>query len=398
MATILVADDQADIRGLLEITLQRRGHNVLLADSGSTALEIADKHRLDLAILDVNMPVLEGTQVARTLRMRTSTANIPILLLTALAGEADTLAGFAAGADDYVTKPFNPREIAARVQALLARGSGGIAPSARPQGRLIAVAGPKGGCGRTTVAVNIAVALASSRSTRASDTDNVLLIDGHFGQGDVDVHLDLHTDMTMRRLVPFAGRLDVNAFEQCLVSHQSGVRALLRPRGVGEAELIAPSLWQEMLQIATAIGEEVVVDLGPDLQDERCLAALEASSAVVLVTTPEIGAVRNAQQLLEVAPRLGFDPGRVLPVLNRSHPRAQLSVKDLATTLKLDPERLIELPDLGPAGVERINRGKPVVVSDPGSPMARGISRLVASLKTVKTAGSAAPAAAMANV
>src|SRR5260370_11843469 len=189
MASILVADDQRDIRGLLEITLQRRGHEVLLADSGTAALEIAQRRPIDLAILDVNMPGLEGTQVARVLRARPATANIPILLLTALVGEADTLAGFAAGADDYVTKPFNPREVAARVQALLARGSTGSAPSARAQGRLIAVAGPKGGCGRTTVAVNIALALAST-ATRGGLTGDVLLVDGHLGPGDLHVHLN----------------------------------------------------------------------------------------------------------------------------------------------------------------------------------------------------------------
>src|ERR687887_83203 len=167
MATILVADDQADIRELLEITLSKRGHEVLPADSGTRALELAGRVVPDLAIVDVNMPGLEGTQVTRELRTRKATANVPIMLLTALSDEADILAGFAAGADDYVTKPFNPRELAARVEALLARGGSGSAPSSRPQGRLIAVAGPKGGCGRTTIAVNLALAMVEGHSSGA---------------------------------------------------------------------------------------------------------------------------------------------------------------------------------------------------------------------------------------
>jgi two-component system, OmpR family, response regulator MtrA len=379
MATILVADDQVDIRGLLEVTLTRRGHDVLLADSGTAALELAERRPIDLAILDVNMPGLEGTQVARALRARPATANIPILLLTALAGEADTLAGFAAGADDYVTKPFNPRELAARVQALLARGSTGTAPAARPQGRLIAVAGPKGGCGRTTVAVNIALALASTAGKGHLNGD-VLLIDGHFGQGDLDIHLDLRGPRSMRDLVPYAGHLDVAAVQQALVPHSSGLKSLLGARGAGEAELITLSIWQEILSIATAIGEVVVVDLGPRLDDERCLATLDAASVVLLVTTPEIGAVRNARQLLEIAPRLGLDVARVRAVLNRTHGRIQLSAKDVASALTVDPRALVELPDDGPAGVERVNRGTPVVVSEPNSATARALGQLAQSL------------------
>jgi CheY-like chemotaxis protein/MinD-like ATPase involved in chromosome partitioning or flagellar assembly len=380
MATILVADDQSDIRGLLEITLQRRGHTVLLADSGTAALDVAQNTLPDLAILDVNMPGMEGTQVARELRANKATRNLPILLLTALGGEADTLAGFAAGADDYVTKPFNPRELAARVQALLARGSSGSAPSARPQGRLIAVAGPKGGCGRTTIAVNLALALLrSGRSERRTSQADVLLIDGHLRQGDLDIHLNLRSTVTIRDLVPYAGHIDVAALQQALVPHTSGLKSLLRPREAGEADLISVSMWQEVLRTATAIGELVVVDLGPDIDDERCLATLEAADVVLLVTTPEIGAVRNARQLLEIMPRLGLEPDRVLPVLNRAHPRADLSAKDVAAALGR-ATNLVILPDDGPNNVSRMNRGTPVVLSDPRSALARELDHLGALL------------------
>jgi pilus assembly protein CpaE len=304
------------------------------------------------------------------------------MLLTALAGEADTLAGFAAGADDYVTKPFNPRELAARVQALLARGSAGSAPAARPQGQLIAVAGTKGGCGRTTVAVNVALALnAAARSGRSGPGQGaVVLLDGHLTQGDVDVHLDLRSTTTMRELVPYAGRLDVAAVERTLVLHTSGLKVLLRPRGLGQAELITTSLWQEILQISTAIGEQVVVDLGPGVDDERSLAAWEHASAILLVVTPEISAVRDGRQLLENAERLGIERSRIQIILNRSHNHANLSAKDVAGALGVEQRSLLELPDVGAAAVGRVNRGTPVVLAEPGSALARGLEHLALSL------------------
>jgi Flp pilus assembly CpaE family ATPase len=379
MATILVADDQADIRELLEITLSKRGHEVLLADSGVRALELAASVVPDLAILDVNMPGLEGTQVTRELRTRKATANVPVMLLTALSDEADTLAGFAAGADDYVTKPFNPRELAARVQALLARGGSGSAPSSRPQGRLIAVAGPKGGCGRTTLAANLALALAGGAET-GGKTSDVLLLDGNLALGDLDVHLDLRTRASVRDLVPYSGRVDVAAFQNALVQHRSGLRVLLRPEAAGESELINTGLWQEVLHIATAIADTVVVDLGPTYDDERTLATLEAAAVVLLVTTPEIGSVRNARQFLDLAPRLGLQPGRARVVLNRAHDDARLSAADVARALGIERDALTCLPEAGAALVRHVNSGTPIVWAEPGSALARALGQLATAL------------------
>ena len=122
---VLVIEDESDISGLIKHTLERGGDAVVeVAASGDQALKMAAERPPDLIILDLNLPVLDGLEVCRLLRTRPATAKTPIIMLTARATESDRVIGLDAGADDYITKPFSPRELAARVRAVMRRGKG----------------------------------------------------------------------------------------------------------------------------------------------------------------------------------------------------------------------------------------------------------------------------------
>jgi DNA-binding response OmpR family regulator len=128
---VLVVEDEYDIAVLIKHALERGGDaEVEIAGSGDTALRAAAELTPDLVILDLNLPVLSGTEVCRILRARPATAATPILMLTARTSEADRVAGLDLGADDYVSKPFSLRELAARVRALLRRSRQSGAPPA----------------------------------------------------------------------------------------------------------------------------------------------------------------------------------------------------------------------------------------------------------------------------
>ena len=116
--TILIADDELRIRKLVADFLLREGHSVLEADNGRTALELLENEKIDLVILDVMMPVLDGLCVCREIR---KTSSIPVIMLTAKGEEVDQLFAFELGADEYVTKPFSPKVLTARVNALFRR-------------------------------------------------------------------------------------------------------------------------------------------------------------------------------------------------------------------------------------------------------------------------------------
>jgi DNA-binding response OmpR family regulator len=118
---VLVADDEEDIRLLVTFRLERAGYEVLEASDGEQALRLATEHSPDVAVLDVMMPKLSGFEVLDELRSNEATSGLPVILLTARAQPADVERGLAAGANDYVTKPFSPEELRGRVEGLLER-------------------------------------------------------------------------------------------------------------------------------------------------------------------------------------------------------------------------------------------------------------------------------------
>ena len=122
MKTILVADDEEHIRELATLYLEKEGYRVIAAGDGEATLELARSKQPDLIVLDIMMPKRDGLEVCRTLRKE---SDVPILILTARTDDIDRIVGLELGADDYLGKPFNPRELAARVKAILRRAEGG---------------------------------------------------------------------------------------------------------------------------------------------------------------------------------------------------------------------------------------------------------------------------------
>ena len=119
MAKILVAEDDSDLRLLVTLKLESSGHEVVSVEDGTTAAESCRTMRPDLVILDLMMPGMSGLEVCRYIKSDPELSSTPVILLTARAQAADVEAGKAAGVDEYLTKPFSPRELAGRVDLLL---------------------------------------------------------------------------------------------------------------------------------------------------------------------------------------------------------------------------------------------------------------------------------------
>ena len=121
--SVLVVEDEDDIRELVSYNLLKEGYQVASVSSGEEALEVAADKRIDLIVLDLMLPGIDGLTVCRKLKQEPTTTALPIVMLTAKGEEADVVAGLNLGADDYITKPFSPRVLTARIRAVLRRKS-----------------------------------------------------------------------------------------------------------------------------------------------------------------------------------------------------------------------------------------------------------------------------------
>ncbi|GIF97688.1 response regulator transcription factor [Catellatospora citrea] len=202
-ARVLIAEDDPKQAHLLRVYLEREGHSVQVVGDGLAALERCRAYRPDLVVLDVMMPTLGGLDVCRILRAE---SDVAILLLTARSTEDDILVGLDLGADDYVTKPFSPRQLAARVRALLRRTRPGTAKEeilrvgdleidegrfeVRVSGRLVALTAKEFG-------ILAALAAAPGRVfSRAQIIDRAFGFDNHVEERTVDAHV-----MNLRRKI-----------------------------------------------------------------------------------------------------------------------------------------------------------------------------------------------------
>lgn len=284
---ILIVDDDVESLKLIGLMLQRSGYEVIAANSGSQALTKADSTRPNLIILDVMMPDMNGLEVCRQLRLNPNTAKIPIIMFTAKTLIDDKVKGFEAGADDYLTKPTHPAELASRVKAILARsaakqGAGDTTQSAPARGFAIGVLGVKGGVGTTTVASNLAAAFLQAKH-------KPIVADFELGHGSLGIQLGAGKSQGMARLMSRpAADINQQAVEAELFSHASGLRALVCSSKPKESQItFATDTADSVVSILRNISKPTIIDLGAGLTLEKTeLIAQLDQLLLVLEPTP----------------------------------------------------------------------------------------------------------------
>ncbi|MBI3733839.1 MAG: response regulator [Chloroflexi bacterium] len=357
---IMLVDDDPMFSEMLRLVLAQEGFDVTLVGTGEDAYEKAVRQPPDLAIVDVVLPRMDGFTLCRRLRQAPTTRALPILILTVKGDVADKIAGFEAGADDYLTKPFQPQELTYRIRGLLGRAQSSGAVTLRDDGRgrgqVIAVFGTKGGVGKTMIAVNLAVAL-KKKSGKA-----VTLFDADFFFGDVGVHLNLPTTYSIVNLIERTDRLDPSWTDGILLKHESGIRVLLSPFRPEDAELVTVEHVKRILDFLAQTADYVVVDCQSSY-DDRMLTILERCNSLMVVITPEIGSLKNTYMFLELAARLGLPMSKVHIVLNRSNSGVGIDVKEVEKALRQPVA--VQVVSGGQQVVISVNRGTPLVLKQP---------------------------------
>jgi pilus assembly protein CpaE len=372
---ILLLDADTAFAETIGSALTGVGYTVTSTASSDDAFAAAGDHQLIL--LDVVTGTRSAADFCREVRTTPTLASIPVLCIGQSDDVEERIAFLEAGADDVIAKPFDPRELEARVEALLLRFQRAkeLGPVAANDGlilakarRTVVVFSPKGGVGTTTIAVNIAVAAAARRP------EQVVLIDLDLQFGGVATHLNLTPAHTLAEVVrePAALR-EPELLRSYATHHSSGLHVLAAPQTPELADLVTPEHVPTLLDVALEAYALVVVDAGSHL-DERVMYAFETADTVLLPVYPEITALKALHALMEYLSEAGSVGAKSMFVLNNQFAREILKLRDVESALG---QRItIELPYDPFVYLKAINEGVPVVVGATRTPPAERLIKL----------------------
>jgi len=308
---ILVVEDDELMAGLIQMLLLREGYQATIVGSGYLALESAVKWLPDLILLDLMMPGLDGYTVCQRLRALEETSHTPIIILTARATIEDKTKGFGAGANDYLTKPFDNAELLLRVKLHLRRKQFGSAQEKKPQAHQIAFFSLRGGSGCSTLAANTAAGLSMLWGRP------VALVDLSLPVGSCDLLLNIRAPRDLGELArrDFS-TIDDDEIQTYMTRHQTGVQFLRGIINPADADLVSEGLVTVLLQQLAASYHYVVVDTSHNFTSP-VLAVLDRADTIIVAVAPDILGLRNANSALKILTELGIEKKARL-VLNGS--------------------------------------------------------------------------------
>jgi DNA-binding response OmpR family regulator len=368
---ILIVDDDPDALTLIGLTLERRGYSVFKAGGGAEALMMIESDHPDLILLDLMMPHMDGYEVCRRIKSDPRLVDIPIVMLTAKAQMASQVEGYRVGADDYVTKPVHPDDLAAHIHSVLERAQ--ERRSRQAGARIVTVLGVKGGVGTTTIAVNVATALAATRRTILADFD---------GAGMATIHLGLNPAPAMSELLARdVEGIDRDAVSRALITHSSGLRILSSPMNAPTGEQ-AIAIVARLLDLC----DICVLDLGGGLSD-LARSLVSKCDLVLMAIDSDRAAVLQAQRLLLALTELGVNRSRLRLVWAN---RAGLDVQSALNTIRaaVGEDSVYVIDAAADAAYQSVEAGMPLVLRDPDSPAAvalRGLAESIADSVAVRS-------------
>jgi DNA-binding response OmpR family regulator len=368
---VFLVDDNPTALKMLGHALTRAGYEIDVARDGAEALAKIPASQPDIVVLDVMMPNMDGIETTRRLRENPQTAGIPIILLTARDRIEDKLSGFGSGADDYVVKPVLPAELVARIAALLRRSHRAATEAQR--GRTISFWGVKGGIGTTTLAVNVAIALAQSNK-------RVILGDLQPWAGTAALQMGLIPRASVSALAEREpADIDRRMIEDSLERHRSEVRLFGIPARSGSSigDLDAERLLAVVNQMEL-LADVVVLDLGNGLSP-TAVALMQRAFLCAVILEAEATALHLAGEAIARLGQAGLAGSHLAPiVVNRvrsasTYTREEIEERlgsPLATVITPNPEIFFHASRVG----------TPIVIGQPDGIVSMQIRELAGKL------------------
>jgi pilus assembly protein CpaE len=392
---VLVVDDISETRENIRKLLQFENDIEVAgtARSGKEGIQLAGELDPDVVLMDINMPDIDG--ITATEEIRRKSPHVQIIILSVQGDQNYMRRAMLAGARDFLTKPPMGDELIsairragemahverakdAKQQQLVASSvAGGPAAIAGfgsgQKGKIITVYSPKGGTGCTTIAVNLSIAL-NNEDTRA------VLVDANLQFGDVAVFVNEQGKNSILDLAPRVDELDEEVVEEILIKHEaSGLRVLAAPQRPEMAERVSADQFSKVLQYLQRMYSYVIVDTSPILTDV-ILATIDASDIIVLVTTQEIPAIKNARLFLDLVQTMGISKSHVVFAMNRYDKRIAITPERISENLKHEVAASIPLDEK--IAITAVNRGVPFMLDNKSQLIGKGIFALAEAVRS----------------
>jgi DNA-binding response OmpR family regulator len=378
---ILIADDDIDALRLVGLALERQGYEIVAAATGQQAVQKAIELQPAAIILDVSMPDMDGLAVATQLREHPATESIPILMFTAHAAVNDRIAGFQAGATEYLTKPIRPRDLLARVDALVQEQ-----PRVREElesGRIVGFLPTKGGLGTSTLTLNAAVELA--RMQRDQSCAVIELQEGGATLGlqmGIEGALGGTRGLAALRMRPLSS-LTRDSVAAQLVRYGSRLHVLLSPAGPAGLEPdLSPGYARTILRYLGATYDHLLLDL-PDRLDPARREALKLCDPIFVTLEPSRVGVELAKSMINALDASGVDIKRVHLVVARRVPEVDaLTRREIVQAF--ERQVLAEIPAAPELAYQSMEAGRAMVDVEPQGTVAQEVRRIVQAIATTK--------------
>lgn len=366
MPRVLIIDDDRITLRVIETALKRLNYEVTTANSGEEGLKLVKGDLPDVIVTDRMMPGIDGFELTRRLRRDPSLNHIPILVLTGEAELEDKLEAFEAGADDYLSKPFEAAELAARLTALLRRTEAFTKLKNRGQdpsdmAHLVAVHSLRGGVGCSSLAVNLALAYAKIWQMPT------LLMDMVLNAGHVSLMLNKPLKRNWGDLQSFAVEdLDINGLRGIISRYDEHFHYVASPSSPIDAENIGADIIFAGMQMLRPRYHYMVADLPHDFS-QVTLDTLDAADEILLVLAPDMASIRAAAIALDTYEKLDYPAEKIKLVINWTFAEGGVAHKKIETALKHIVSLVVPF---APAHfINAINRGMPILTNRSEDPL-----------------------------
>jgi pilus assembly protein CpaE len=357
MTRILIVDDDIMYHTILKHVLEPLHYDLFFSENGKQGITMAHEQKPDLIISDVMMPDISGFELTRALRRDPNFTAIPILILTGQSGLTDKINSFEAGADDYLSKPFETEELLARVNSLLRRAEYSKTDQQKfvpkDDARVIALQSLRGGVGCSSLAINISIGLESLWKAP------VILLDLTMTAGQIALMLNMDLRRTWSDIPQFKlAELNQEIIDSIICKHETGIHFIAAPTFPSEADKFTGDMLSRTLEILNNKYDYILADLSHDF-NEISIRLLDRADLILMIASPDIASIRAVSAAMDTYTKLGYPKEKCKLVLNASIPNSNITRAKIESALDLTT--ILSIPYLQDIFVDAINLGQPLM-------------------------------------